>query len=134
MAPTAMAPIPMAPIPTAPASTIQRVQHLVPAAATNPKTPSPANKLGEPYVTHGVVLMSDTGSGMTTEKLGLLHRRIAQTCGLPAGNIQLQLQADKILDIYLTVPNQATYSRLIERIGQMPEMADYRLHIHMKQK
>jgi hypothetical protein len=141
LAPAAKAPRPAsAPAGAAtPAGNIQRTQYLTPAVAEHTAPPATTSKaparppagLGNSYVSHGVVLLPDT-AGVSTEKAVVLRRRMAQTCGIAADKIKLEVKSGNVLDIQLAVAGQAEGKRLIQRIRQMPEVAGYRLQIHMK--
>jgi hypothetical protein len=115
------------------AGAIQQTRYLAPAQPVQRKNaaPAPAGSLGASYVSRGVVVLPETAVA-STEKTAVLRRRIAQTCGIDAGKIKLEVTSGNILDIQLAVANQAECNRLIQRIRHMPDVAAYRLQIHMK--
>jgi len=128
-----------APAPTpasvgAASTSVQSAQHVAPAGVEQTAHPAGTKDsagLGEPYVSHGVVLVSDSDVSPADEAAGL-QRHISQKCGIPAAKIGITRKPGNVLDIQLAVANQAECDRLSRQIAQLPDLRSYRLQIHLK--
>jgi len=100
-------------------------------AAQRPRSPAPAASPGEPYVTHGMVLVPEEAMP-SAALVGQLKECIARACGVKSKNIELVFTSARDLEILLTVSSAAPTDAFIQKLAQMPELAAYQVKTHIR--
>jgi hypothetical protein len=93
----------------------------------------PASQLGDPFVSHGVVLVSaGTRSPPPKPPENPLRDRVARRCGIEPQNLELVFTSAKDVDIVLTSLSGRQIEDAIDKLQQTSELAAYRKHIRVR--